>query len=100
MVKWFGKLDMEQTLLLIADYDFEKAKQLYCEVPAEVVDELIDIRMGYEWTQAEAKFEAVLFGMGGKIKGGSSDGDQSFNAPKNEADKQQQEAALKKLGFM
>lgn len=99
-LKWFNKMGTEQVLLLLADFDYTRAVQLYCEVPAEVVDRMVELKLGYEWTHAEAQFEAVLFGMGGKIKGGSSDADKSFDEPKSDADDAARNAALKNLGFM
>lgn len=99
-IGWFSRLDIEQTILLLADFDFDKAFKIYSEVPATIVDKMIETKMGYEWTWAESNFEAVVYGMGGSFKGGGSKPDQSFEAPKNETDKVERDAALKKMGFM
>ena len=82
-INWFSKLDTEQILLLITDFDYEKAYKLYSETPVSLVDKMIETKLSYEWTKAEKDFEAVIFGMGGSVKGGAT-GDKSFDAPKTE----------------
>lgn len=99
-IKWFGRLDIEQTILLLVNFDFEKAYKLYSEVPASVVDRMIETKMGYEWTHAENNFEAVVYGMGGSFKGGSKDADKSFEEPKTQADQVARDEGLKSMGFM
>lgn len=98
-LKWFAGLDQEQALLVLTDYNFEAAYKLYSEVPALLVDKMIRTRIGYEWSHAEANFEAVIFGMGGSIKGGGKD-DKRHEAPKTKEAETARNADLKKLGFM
>lgn len=98
-IKWFSSLEQDQVLLLVTDYDFEAAYKLYSEVPVSVVERMIETKIGYEWTKAEKDFEAVVFGMGGTIKGGSA-GQKSYDAPKTENELHERNVALKKLGFM
>mgnify|MGYP001413970052 CR=1 FL=1 len=98
-IKWFASLDQAQALIVLTDYDFDKAYKLYSTVPALLVDKMIQTRIGYEWTQAEANFEAVIFGMGGSIKGGGK-ADKSHEAPKTKEAETARNADLKKLGFM
>jgi len=98
-IKWFGNLDIDQTLLLLTGYDFDAAYKIYSELPASLVARMIDTKMGHEWTHAEASFEAVIFGMGGSIKGGKSDADKTTDAPKTKAEEDARLAQLKKMGF-
>jgi hypothetical protein len=98
-IKWFGSLDIDQTLLLLTNYDFDAAYKIYSTLPASLVDKMIDTKMGYEWTHAEAAFEAVIFGMGGSIKGGSSDPDKTTEEPKTKAEEDARLAQLKRMGF-
>lgn len=102
-IKWFSGLDVEQTLLLVTNFDYEAAYKIYSEVPISFVDKMIRTKLSYDWTIAEKDFEAVVFGMGGSIKGGTSGGGgegQTFEAPKNKEEEVSRNAALKKLGFM
>lgn len=98
-IKWFAKLETDQILILITDFDFDKAYKIYSEVPVMFVDKMIETKLSYEWTKAEKDFEAVVFGMGGSIKGKSSDSG-GFSVPKSEEELKQRNAALKQLGFM
>lgn len=99
-IKWFGKLDADQTLLMLADWDFEKAYKLYAETPVQIVEKMISTKVEYEWTLAEKDFESVVFGMGGSFKGGGSPDDKTFEIPKSEKDNRARESELKRLGFM
>jgi hypothetical protein len=97
-LKWYTKLETEQTLLLLTGFDFDAAYKLYSEVPALIVDSMIQTKLGYEWNTAEKDFEAVVFGMGGSIKGGTKDADQVFEN-KTEKGAADMQAQLKKMGF-
>jgi len=97
-LKWYTQLDTEQTLLLLTGFDFGAAYRLYSEVPALIVDSMIQTKLGYEWNTAEKDFEAVVFGMGGSIKGGTKNADQVFEN-KTEDGAAEMQAQLKKMGF-
>lgn len=98
-LNWFSGLDQVQALLVLTNYDFDAAYKIYSTVPALLVDKMIQTKIGYEWTQAEANFEAVIFGMGGSIKGGSKD-NKMHEPPKTKEAEKSRDANLKKLGFM
>lgn len=94
-LKWYTSLDTDQSLLLVTNFNYDAAYDLYSKVPAFLVDKIIETKLGYEWNKAEKDFEAVVFGMGGSIKGG---GDKTFDN-KTEEGKKAMEAQLKNLGF-
>jgi len=96
-LKWYTALDTDQALLLLTGFDYDAAYNLYSKVPALVVDQMIETKLGYEWNSAEKDFEAVVFGMGGSIKGGS-DKDKTFEN-KTEKGMEAMTAQLKNLGF-
>lgn len=96
-LKWYTSLDTDQALLMMTNFNYEAAYNLYSKVPALLVDKMIETKLGYEWNSAEKDFEAVVFGMGGSIKGGS-DSDKTFDN-KTETGSKAMENQLKKLGF-
>lgn len=98
-IKWFARLDIEQILFLLSEYDFDKAGHLWASTPVLAVDRMMETKMEYEWQVASKDFEAVIFGMGGKIKGGASDGEKIHDAPKNAGEDSQRKSTLKGLGF-
>lgn len=71
MVSWVSSLDMEPLLLLATGGDYRLAEYLYCDVPAMAVDEFLRTHIQFESHRAGVVFEAVVFGTGGKMKGGS-----------------------------
>lgn len=99
-IKWFSSLDIEKNLLLLSDYDFNKAYKLYSETPVLAIAQMTEVKLGYEWAKAEASFEAVIFGMGGSISGGSDTGNTiDMTKETTDSERQQQEAAIKRMGF-
>ncbi len=98
MLGWLGSLDLETTLLIASDYDYEAAAKLYSECPVQVVDRIVSTRIEAETHRINAMFEAIVFGTGGKMKGGSpADKVMDASAPEANADVQ---AQLKKFRFM
>lgn len=97
-LKWFSQKDTEEILFLLTSYDFNLAYKIYSEVPVTAVEKMIKTKLGYEWTVAEKDFEAVVYGMGGSLKGGSSGG-KTFSQPKTEEEEKVMANQLKKLGF-
>lgn len=98
-IQWFSKLDVSQIMFLLSDYDFEKAANIYNTTPVLVVDKMMELKMEHEWQIACKDFEAVIFGMGGKIKGGAGEDDKMHEAPKTEVEEKQRASSLKRLGF-
>lgn len=99
LMKWVAGLEVQSLLLVLCDYDFERASKLYCETPALVVGRMIELRSEQEWHRAQAVFDAVVFGTGGKMKGGSSENVKIMDAATAEK-KAEMEQGLKRLGFM
>lgn len=96
--KWIGGLDIEEALLMSCDYDYDKAADLYCNKPVKVVDSIISLRAQQEWQRAMVVFESVVFGTGGKMKGGTSDSTSVMTAA-SENSQREMESKLKSLGF-
>lgn len=73
---WFEKLSLPEKCLYASDYDFEKARLLYCTFDKEIAEQVIKQKLERDMAKAQMDFEAVVFGMGGsfgKGSGGSKD---------------------------
>jgi hypothetical protein len=67
--QYLQSLNVEGLCFLLADFDPEKAKKLYCSTDMKLI-ESAGVRKVTQMTQdASVAFEAVLFGMGGHYKG-------------------------------
>lgn len=63
---WLAKLDMSETCLWVADFNPVEARRLYLVEDYEVVEDLAELKMGWEREKARLHFEGALFGFGGK----------------------------------
>ena len=62
-------LDVTQTLLWLTDFDSEEAQRLYLQEDFELVECMIDTKMKLSYEENRIRYEAVLFGFGGKYSG-------------------------------
>jgi hypothetical protein len=97
-LRWIDSLKLEERLLLISDYDYDKAYHYYAKVPVEVVDRLWTLYVASRWNELDGMFEAVVYGMGGELKGGETKSE-VHEKSKTAADEKERQATLKSIGF-
>lgn len=64
--EWTAKLEMPQLCLLLANFDADRARQLYLLEDYEVVETMASCWRGLEYERGRLVYEASLFGFGGK----------------------------------
>jgi hypothetical protein len=74
--RYFEKLDPEKKCLMAADYDFERARYLYCDIDRVVASEIIKAKFDNLFELQMLQFEGVVFGMGGSFKGSANPDDE------------------------
>lgn len=97
-LKWVDSLKLEERLLLISDYDYDKAYHYYAKVPVEVVDRLWTLYVASRWNEMDSMFEAVVYGMGGELKGGETKSE-VHEKSKTAAEEKARQSTLKSIGF-
>jgi len=100
MVQWLSKLQLRQICYLLSNFDPLIAERLYYEADAAVLSEAFTLRSEYEMEGNRARYEASLYGFGGKYEKdkGHGGGDNMVDLTDGTAN----EAALrslKALGF-
>lgn len=73
--RYFEKLSPEKKCLLTADYDYERARHLYCDLDRAVASEIIKAKFDNLFEIQTLQFEGVVFGMGGSFKGSGNNED-------------------------
>lgn len=95
--EWLEKLDATETCILVADFDPEKARNLYTKVDRTLVIKLAEVKIHCMQETANTQFEAVLFGMGGGYKGHMESDSDVINLSDSDKD---HSTLLKSLGMM
>lgn len=93
---WIQSLNAEDTCILVAEYDPDKAKHLYTKVDRDLVLAMAKVKTNLIRETAVVQFEAVLFGMGGGYKGHTAQDGQVINLSEMDHDP----TILKQLGMM
>lgn len=70
----FEELDGEGKCLFAADYDFERAREMYCLLDKDVASKIIKSKFDYVINLQVLQFEGVVFGMGGSFDGSGGGG--------------------------
>ena len=96
LTAWAGKLSSEGICFYVANYDYDLARRLYCEIDQQTLSAIAKDKLQLEFERARVGFEASLFGFGGKYKDTPSEADCEFDLTK---DSKAAEAALKSFGF-
>ena len=60
------KLDTSQACLWLSDFDVVRARQMYEREDHEIVDAMLQLRIGVEHERNRLLFEGALFGFGGQ----------------------------------
>jgi len=55
--------------MVVCEYDYDKAKRLYCEVEKSAADRIVTLYMGTRWQELKTNFEASVLGFGGSLDG-------------------------------
>lgn len=84
-VQMLQESSMDQLLLMLCDYNVEKADYLYSEVDRDHVDIMIDHYIKKEMEKHKINMEGCLYGFGGSYSGDSKSGSSS-PAPSNNDD--------------
>lgn len=63
--QWGGGLSPQELCMYLSEYDFEKARYLYCSVDKQDVMSLANGKLKYDMELAVLSYEACLFGFGG-----------------------------------
>ena len=69
---WLSNMKPDQLCMYLADYDYEKALFLYCELDRDDVVAMSTNKIDLEWERMRISFEAALFASGGSYGGGGS----------------------------
>jgi hypothetical protein len=92
-LEWLDTLDSEKLCLFASDYDYERARHLYCKTDRDAVTDMARLRAESDWQGKLASFEACLFGFGG----GYGDSDERVIDMKE--DPKGAEASIRSMGF-
>ena len=81
-IHWFENLSAEEKCLFAADYDYDKARFLYCDIDRGDACEIIRAKFDLVFETGILDFEATVFGMGGSFGGSSGLGEVTdFSTP-------------------
>jgi len=70
--RWISEQDFETLLLITCNFDYDAAYRAYAEMPALAAEKMVACRIEMEMHRVGATFESVVYGTGGKMKGGAS----------------------------
>lgn len=96
-LEYFKEMSNADKCLVACNYDYERARVLYCETDKDIADAVLSKYMETRWQELKTIFEAAVFGFGGSI-GGKKDDGPAFDMTSKEGS----EAAanqLRALGF-
>lgn len=80
-VEWLNEMHPEELCFYLADYDFNRAKQIYCTLDYDDVYKLAEYKIKHIFEHNRILLEATAFGFGGGYDdGGSSDKNVSTGA--------------------
>lgn len=68
----FEKMSIAEKCLYAADYDYAKARLLYCVYDKDISEKIISDKLSMEFDRMQVQFESVVLGMGGSFKKGAS----------------------------
>lgn len=97
---WLNKIPTEAHCLYVANYDYEQARQLYCYLDIDTVKVIVAQKIEQSMKEKRVDFEAVLYGMGGKLEGDLAPQDNDAEVTFDLRDDATQEDALRELKAM
>lgn len=68
-LNWLGKQRTDRLCLLVADFDWTRARSLYCEHDIEDVRVMIALKTEQLWKHERIRYEACVYGFGGHFEG-------------------------------
>jgi len=96
-------LTLQESLLYVYEYDFDKASHHYCNTPVQAVDLSISLKYRFLWQTLTQRYEACLFGFGGGYSDSKSNLPPATDANTHEvtdaASFSKMAAAAKSVGF-